>query len=283
MQVLAIAQDKVNASIHKFVTCFYGRLPCEKSIFLFFFHLVGSQLPCEVHFYFLVILLLHYHRPIQLLGLMMFMFNLFHYHHIQLFNCWIIHVVCYVVQMVQIVPIWTIQKLFHLFSHVVCSNCLIPILHRQSKKMEAMAPCGMPRPCPWRALRPRWWPQWSQRPPWQCRGGRKIHGSWDLNRRGLVWRIISDFYECMNCIRLLMNWNYEVTITWWENGPNTLRMRRLTSTNRSYNQLQMWGLGRSFKAFWAHFGLLSRPQFTSGAQFSETLWLVGGFNPSPIY
>ena len=27
MQVLAIAQSKVNASIHKFVTCFYGRLP----------------------------------------------------------------------------------------------------------------------------------------------------------------------------------------------------------------------------------------------------------------
>ena len=27
MQVLAIAQSRVNASIHKFVTCFYGRLP----------------------------------------------------------------------------------------------------------------------------------------------------------------------------------------------------------------------------------------------------------------
>ena len=30
MQVLAIAQSKVNASIHKFVTCFYGRLPYER-------------------------------------------------------------------------------------------------------------------------------------------------------------------------------------------------------------------------------------------------------------
>ena len=28
MQVLAIAQSRVNASIHKFVICFYGRLPC---------------------------------------------------------------------------------------------------------------------------------------------------------------------------------------------------------------------------------------------------------------
>ena len=27
MQVLAIAQSRVNASIHKFVICFYGRLP----------------------------------------------------------------------------------------------------------------------------------------------------------------------------------------------------------------------------------------------------------------
>ena len=34
MQVLAIAQSRVNASIHKFVICFYGRLPYD-TIWLF--------------------------------------------------------------------------------------------------------------------------------------------------------------------------------------------------------------------------------------------------------
>ena len=42
MQVLAIAQSRVNALIHKFVTCFYGRLPNELGSCTML-HLVGRE------------------------------------------------------------------------------------------------------------------------------------------------------------------------------------------------------------------------------------------------
>ena len=45
MQVLAIAQSRVNASIHKFVICIYGRLPYiyEYKIIIGFPHLDGKR------------------------------------------------------------------------------------------------------------------------------------------------------------------------------------------------------------------------------------------------
>jgi hypothetical protein len=74
------------------------------------------------------------------------------------------------------------------------SNTIIP---------KAMAPCGMPRPCPWRAPRPHCWPQLSQRPPSGADesmddGMRKPKGLWFI---GLIW--IYDLYRIIYELKLL--------------------------------------------------------------------------------
>ena len=93
----------------------------------------------------------------------------------------------------------------------------IPSSPKKLNICRAMAPCGMPRPCPWRAPRPHCWPQLSQRPPSGADesmddGTRKPKGLWFI---GFIW-IYMDLWTVSNYL-----WTEIIRLPLHDGSPNS--------------------------------------------------------------